>query len=181
MLMIRPGVADQVAPTDARRRLRSLTRALTSGGITESLYILVLLVEPLPARHRDHPGIDALGRPAAAARRPRTAPPNRCRSRSRPARRRLSLRMYAALGHALVSAKPSSPRGTIGSACRLRTEAGRPVVVLQDRCPGRRRSRWRPPAGPRRGRGSPRSAARCSIGWWVGPSSPRPIESWVQT
>ena len=26
-----------------------------------------------------------------------------------------------------------------------------------------------------------RSAARCSIGWWVGPSSPRPIESCVQT
>ena len=29
--------------------------------------------------------------------------------------------------------------------------------------------------------GIARSAARCSIGWWVGPSSPRPIESWVQT
>ena len=28
--------------------------------------------------------------------------------------------------------------------------------------------------------GIARSAARCSIGWWVGPSSPRPIESWVQ-
>ena len=26
-----------------------------------------------------------------------------------------------------------------------------------------------------------RSAVRCSIGWWVGPSSPRPIESCVQT
>ena len=29
--------------------------------------------------------------------------------------------------------------------------------------------------------GIARNAARCSIGWWVGPSSPRPIESWVQT
>ncbi len=26
-----------------------------------------------------------------------------------------------------------------------------------------------------------RSAARCSTGWWVGPSSPKPIESWVKT
>jgi hypothetical protein len=26
-----------------------------------------------------------------------------------------------------------------------------------------------------------RNAARCSIGWWVGPSSPSPIESWVIT
>ena len=27
--------------------------------------------------------------------------------------------------------------------------------------------------------GMARSIARCSIGWWVGPSSPTPIESWV--
>jgi hypothetical protein len=26
-----------------------------------------------------------------------------------------------------------------------------------------------------------RSVAVCSTGWWVGPSSPRPIESWVNT
>src|SRR5262249_54153655 len=26
-----------------------------------------------------------------------------------------------------------------------------------------------------------RNAARCSTGWWVGPSSPSPIESWVIT
>ena len=26
-----------------------------------------------------------------------------------------------------------------------------------------------------------RSEASCSIGWWVGPSSPRPTESWVHT
>ena len=29
--------------------------------------------------------------------------------------------------------------------------------------------------------GIARSAARCSIGWWVGPSSPTPTESWVNT
>ena len=29
--------------------------------------------------------------------------------------------------------------------------------------------------------GMARRAARCSTGWWVGPSSPRPMESWVQT
>jgi hypothetical protein len=27
--------------------------------------------------------------------------------------------------------------------------------------------------------GVARSVASCSIGWWVGPSSPTPIESWV--
>ena len=32
-----------------------------------------------------------------------------------------------------------------------------------------------------RSRGMARSAARCSTGWWVGPSPPSPIESWVQT
>ena len=28
--------------------------------------------------------------------------------------------------------------------------------------------------------GIARSEASCSIGWWVGPSSPSPIESWVK-
>ena len=31
-----------------------------------------------------------------------------------------------------------------------------------------------------RSSGMARSDASCSIGWWVGPSSPRPTESWVQ-
>ena len=29
--------------------------------------------------------------------------------------------------------------------------------------------------------GIARMAASCSTGWWVGPSSPSPTESWVQT
>ena len=29
--------------------------------------------------------------------------------------------------------------------------------------------------------GMARSEASCSTGWWVGPSSPRPMESWVNT
>ena len=29
--------------------------------------------------------------------------------------------------------------------------------------------------------GVARSMASCSMGWWVGPSSPTPIESWVNT
>ena len=29
--------------------------------------------------------------------------------------------------------------------------------------------------------GMARSAVSCSIGWWVGPSSPSATESWVQT
>ena len=35
------------------------------------------------------------------------------------------------------------------------------------------RMSWRP--------GMARSAARCSTGWWVGPSSPTPTESWLNT
>ena len=29
--------------------------------------------------------------------------------------------------------------------------------------------------------GIARSVARCSTGWWVGPSSPTPTESWLNT
>ena len=29
--------------------------------------------------------------------------------------------------------------------------------------------------------GTMRSDMSCSTGWWVGPSSPTPMESWVQT
>jgi hypothetical protein len=29
--------------------------------------------------------------------------------------------------------------------------------------------------------GIARSASSCSMGWWVGPSSPRKTESWVKT
>ncbi len=29
--------------------------------------------------------------------------------------------------------------------------------------------------------GMARRAARCSMGWWVGPSSPRNTESWLHT
>jgi hypothetical protein len=36
-------------------------------------------------------------------------------------------------------------------------------------------------AGRPRKTGIARSPASCSIGWWVGPSSPSPIESWVKT
>ena len=35
-------------------------------------------------------------------------------------------------------------------------------------------------ADDRAGRAWPAATARCSIGWWVGPSSPTPTESWVQ-
>ena len=59
-------------------------------------------------------------------------------------------------------------------------QPGRAVGVLQDRLPAAAvslASAGRTTSRP----GIARSAARCSIGWWVGPSSPRPMESWVQT
>ena len=45
------------------------------------------------------------------------------------------------------------------------------AIVLSKRQPGRITVRF----------GIARSAARCASGWCVGPSSPRPIESWVKT
>ena len=62
-----------------------------------------------------------------------------------------------------VSASPHGP------AVRSRIAFQAPAVSLAS--PGRTIERP----------GMARSAAMCSIGWWVGPSSPSPIESCVQT
>ncbi|SKU52822.1 Uncharacterised protein [Mycobacteroides abscessus subsp. abscessus] len=64
-----------------------------------------------------------------------------------------------------VSAKPTGPV----LDWRSRTVAQAYAVSFAS--PGRTTERL----------GMARRAARCSTGWWVGPSSPRPIESCVQT
>ena len=71
-------------------------------------------------------------------------------------------------------------RSKVGTFCRVRhSPAGRSVcsrtvfqaTTVSFASAGRTTSRP----------GIARSAARCSIGWWVGPSSPSPIESCVHT
>ena len=90
-----------------------------------------------------------------------------------------SLSTYAPLATPEVSANPSVPRGTIGSACRVRiSAAGRSVLrsrVAQAAVVSLA-SAGRITSSP----GISRRDATCSTGWWVGPSSPSPIESWVQ-
>ena len=72
------------------------------------------------------------------------------------------------------------PRSQVGMFCRVSTmPAGLAwfssmtfqAAATSLASPGRTTSRP----------GMARSEASCSTGWWVGPSSPRPIESCVQT
>ena len=79
-----------------------------------------------------------------------------------------------------ASAKPSAPRGKVGTFWRVRHRpAGRSVCssMVCQAATVSLASAGRTTSRP----GIARRAARCSIGWWVGPSSPRPMESWVQT
>ena len=85
----------------------------------------------------------------------------RRRARSRPSRRR------------------RSPART-GTACRVEQERGRARAASSPRAT-RRPSRWRRRGGSRRGAGSPAARPRARSGWWVGPSSPTPMLSWVKT
>ena len=175
------GVADDLAPAagdpglDADPRLDGRRDDRVAVG-------LVLLVEPLPARHRDHPGRDVLGGQQRRRPRPRTAPRTRCRSRSRRGcRPRHVLEHVGALGHlggvgeAVAAARHDRQR------LPAQQQTGRAVVVLQDRAPSRPRSRWRPPAGRRPGRGWPAARRRARSAGGSGRPRPAPIESCVQT
>ncbi len=96
-----------------------------------------------------------------------------------------SARTYAPLATCLAAAKvsplaTSSPRSNTGMFCRVRAMPAGPLrrsrTVFQAQAtsfasPGRTMSRP----------GIARSAASCSTGWWVGPSSPSATESWVHT
>ena len=78
-----------------------------------------------------------------------------------------------------ATAPQSVVPASTGTSCRVRSRAvgpsasmaafHAPTVSLASA--GRKTSRP----------GMTRSAATCSTGWWVGPSSPTPTESWLQT
>ncbi len=107
-------------------------------------------------------------------------PPSRCATMMTSGAPRCRVDEHVgALGDAGGLARARCGRRSAGSGGSGTRPAGRPRA--QDRRPTPERSRWRRPGGRRPGPGIARSAARCSIGWWVGPSSPRPIESCVHT
>ena len=95
----------------------------------------------------------------------------RSRHRPRPARRRLW-------------PHPRRRRAWLRSRRRQRLtgedEGGGLVAQSGRRCARSRRPRWRRPGGTREGPGTARNETSCSTGWWVGPSSPTPMESWVK-
>ena len=100
------------------------TRAFTVGGMHGLAVGRLLRVEPLAARHRDHPGLDALlGEDLAGLDGELDLGAGadehhvgRCRPRRRAARSRR-------VATSAVSAKPSSPRGKVGTFCRVRIDA----------------------------------------------------------
>ena len=178
MLMMRPA-----SPTMSRHApltpASMLTRALMSAGITDSRYS-----SSCSSNHSRHgmettrAAMSSAASASAAATAYWTSEPVPIKITSGVPS--ASLRTYAPLPTPLVSAYPSAPRATIGRFCRLRIKpAGRSLffricaqqAVVSFASIGRTTSRP----------GMVRRAERCSIGWWVGPSSPSPIESWVQT
>ena len=137
------------------------------------------------SNHSTH-GIDTtrVAMPSACER--SRAPPPRAAPRSRCAIRITSGCPPDGLGQHVAAAgdalgRLACRRSRTGTFCRVRTDrSGRWWRLVQDGAPGQAvslASAGRTTAS----RGIARSAARCSTGWWVGPSSPRPIESCVQT
>ena len=170
--MIAPrGPANRSQP---RRRSGLDADAGLDGGRQHLVAIgLRLLVEQLPRRQRHHPAGDTLARPAARAPPGRCAPRSRSRSGSRPGRRRPPARSRR--GPRRTPAAPTA--SSTGSACLVRHRAvglrrsiaTRHPTVVSFASAGRKTVML----------GVARRVASCSTGWWVGPSSPRPTESWV--
>ena len=127
---------------------------------------LILLVEPLPAGHRDHPGGDAVGGQLFLGR-DGVLHLGSGADQDHVGGALGVLQHVRALGHPGGVGESVLAARHDGQVLPAEDEPGRPVLVLQDRRPGRRRSRWRRRAGPRRGRGwcaAPRHA-RSAGGW----------------
>jgi hypothetical protein len=126
-----------------------------------------------PTRASRRPGRRPRRRPAPRPRRRRRPPRCRCRparGRGRPVGSR-PRRRPGDPGPAVPSSTGRSWRlriSAVGPSCVEGDPPGRPAVSLASA--GRMTDRP----------GMARSDASCSTGWWVGPSSPTPTESWVQ-
>ena len=162
----------------ASRRPRSRAAPARAGGSTSSRYSRGCFVEELPARHRDDARRDALGLELLARRRPRAGArsPSPIRITPRLAARGLREDVGAARDVALRAGAVEHRQVLAAEHEAHRRPRGAPSPRARPR-----RSRWRRPG---------RRIARCGIarsdisvldGWCVGPSSPRPIESCVQT
>ena len=140
--------------------------------------VLGLAVEPFPARHRDDRRGDALlGQPFRRLDGQRDLAASgeqgdRARARG-PRGGRLG-----AEGRAVLTGVAAQGRNGPGATGR-RTDGGASGVrsAISQHSSVSIASAGRNTCRP----GIARRLARCSIGWWVGPSSPRPIESWVST
>ena len=166
----------RTAPSRASRRPRRRRRVSTAERQHGVLVVVVLLLEELPARHRDDADVrlERLRPPRA-----RGAP--RCPSRSRSPRAR-PRRAATACRRRAGRRSPARPRcgRSVGSFCRVsasatgpsgRSSAIRHAIEVSLASAGRTYQRF----------GIARSAMWCSTGWCVGPSSPTAIESCVQT
>ena len=131
----------------------------------------ILPVEQLPAGHGDHRRRHALGLQPRRARPSRSALPSRWPAGST-ARAPLGLGQHigAARRQVLRQRRCAAPAGSAATARAATAPCGSASAAAQHSAvstasAGRNTSRF----------GMARSEARCSTGWWVGPSSPRPM------
>ena len=134
-------------------------------------------LEELPAGGGDHRGRDPLGLQQVARRRARPRP--RCRRRRwspprGPSARAARRRRGRTGSRRCLGADAAARSGATGPAPTASSSRSAPASSTRPSRPRRR--------GGRRGGWAWRAGeARCSTGWWVGPSSPRPMKSWVIT
>ena len=172
-------VADPAPPAHARPWLDREPRRDRRGQHLLAV-VLALLFEQLHAGHRDDARAVAFARRAPSrppASSPTSAPVEiRISSGSPPGRvpQHVAAAQHALGGRDLVAVEHLD-------VLAREQQRDRAVLAFERDRATRAPSRSRRPGGSPTACGIARSAAKCSIGWWVGPSSPRPTESCVQT
>ena len=157
---------------------RGLDRERRHVGREHLLAVVVgLRGEEVPRRHRHHPHRQAVEQCSSAATHTETSEPVASSTRSRPS--------------PVLVDEGVGPAGNAGGCALGRARQHRELLPGEHQR-GRARRRRRGSAHAwlvslasagrmTRSPGIARMAASCSTGWWVGPSSPSPTESWVQT
>ena len=166
-------------PSRTARPARRATRAVTPGGRTLSLVGVVLVLEEFPGGHADDAGFDAFGGELLVgvdAERDFAAGGEQEDVGLAVGRRRQDV------GAAMRRSRRGRTlsRSSVGRAWRVRTRTAgswRRFMMTRQASATSLASAGRSTIRP----GMARRAASCSMGWWVGPSSPTPMESWVKT